>query len=296
MNPSLTTLAPGALSLATAGAIIGGVPQIALVLCGAAVIASAACWSQRTRVRQLEAELELVRTEAARHQHDAMHHAIGVGEQLCAQFQALDEELTQVRGIIASATDTLSGSLTSLQTASTGQQQLLRDMVDELVSAVRGSEHEEQIREIRRFVEQTEQMIDKLVAAAEDPENAVAPDQQEVFVAMSDHVRAANERVVAKWRTIVEVSDRISSHVHTGIVSLQFEDMAGQLIEHVRRRQSTVEEAFQQLSLALGQYQDPQAFSEALRKVEEEIAQKFHGLSRKSVSQTTVETGSIDLF
>lgn len=219
-----------------------------------------------------------------------------LGERLSLQFCELDDELTQIRGIIASATNNLSGSLTDLESASTGQTKLLRDMVDELVSIVHGPELDEQSRELKQFAEESQAVVRRLLDAMEAGESTLGEESQHALAEMTDHIRAVNDRVVGKWRTIIEVSDRIREHVHTGIVSLQFEDLAGQLIEHVRRRQSAMHEAFEKWNAVVGTYRDAEALHDALQTLEAEFAVRFDGLSRKSVNQTSVATGSVDLF
>ncbi|MBI1397465.1 MAG: hypothetical protein GC151_15950 [Betaproteobacteria bacterium] len=296
MKTSFMPLLPGALSLAAIGSIVSGVPVVAGALCAGAAALSLLCWRRTDAIETRLLQADASRSATIEHQASAGEAAARVGERLCSQFARLDEDLTQVRGIIASATDTLSGSLTDLHTASSDQQQLLRDMVDELVNAVRGAEHDRQTEEIRRYTQKTEEIIDRLVTAIEAVDPSAIAGQQEAFAEMTGHMRDANDRVLEKWQTIVAVSERIRDHVQAGIVSLQFEDMAGQLIEHVRQRQNTVEDAFRQLSGVLGQCGDPAAFGESLRRLESEIVAKFDVLARKSVSQTSVETGSIDLF
>lgn len=227
---------------------------------------------------------------------DVQRSVSQLGERLSLQFCELDDELTQIRGIIASATNNLSGSLTDLESASTGQTKLLRDMVDELVSIVHGPELDEQSRELKEFAEESQAVVRRLLDAMEAGESTLGEESQHALAEMTDHIRAVNDRVVGKWRTIIEVSDRIREHVHTGIVSLQFEDLAGQLIEHVRRRQSAMHEAFEKWNAVVGTYRDAEALHDALQTLEAEFAVRFDGLSRKSVNQTSVATGSVDLF
>ncbi len=228
---------------------------------------------------------------------DAVQRSVSqLGERLSLQFCELDDELTQIRGIIASATNNLSGSLTDLESASSGQTKLLRDMVDELVAIVHGPELDEQSVELKQFAEESQAVVRRLLDAMQAGESTLGEESQHALAEMTDHIRAVNDRVVGKWRTIIDVSDRIREHVHTGIVSLQFEDLAGQLIEHVRRRQSAMHEAFEKWNAVVGTYRDAEALHDALRNLEAEFEVRFDGLSRKSVNQTSVATGSVDLF
>lgn len=323
--------------------------------------------------------------------------ATAIGDRVKQQFAALDADLGQVRSIINSATENLSGTFAGLQTEAAGQQQILRDLVDELVATVEGPEHEQQTvgiqrlsREtddiVRRFVEvframhdasgqishkfgrilgQFEDAVSKLndpgerslerhFSAVRSALDAVATPgvvqgpgsldfevrallkrvqafcdrvheqtaRMEVAIAQVNEVvdsiprpdlesveasrqaingiwkqmRELNDRVVEKSTNVTQVSERIREHVYTGVVSLQFEDITGQLIEHVRRRNAAVEEAFGRLADALGHCADVTAMEAVLRHLDTDLDQRFEGLSHKAVNQTTVDTGSIDLF
>lgn len=323
--------------------------------------------------------------------------ATAIGDRVKHQFQALDADLGQVRSIINSATENLSGTFAGLQTEALGQQQILRDLVDELVETVEGPELEQQTVGIQRLSRETDDIVRQFVTlframhdasgqishkfgrilsqfeealaqlddtaegvlgrhfaavklaldatdlhgVAQGPgtldfevralmrhvqdfchrvqqqttrmESALAqvneavdsiprPDLESVeasrgaMTAIWKQMRELNDRVVAKSNSVTEVSERIREHVYTGVVSLQFEDITGQLIEHVRRRNAAVEEAFGRLADALGHCADVSAMEAVLRNLDTDLDQRFEGLSRKAVSQTTVDTGSIDLF
>ena len=323
--------------------------------------------------------------------------ATAIGNRVKHQFQALDDDLGQVRSIINSATENLSGTFAGLQAEAVGQQQILRDLVDELVETVEGPEHEQQTVGIQRLARETDDIVRQFVSlframhdtsgqishkfgrilnqfeqalaqlhdSSEGPlerhfaavkaalgtaaytgvaqgpgtldfevralmkrvqafgdrvreqtirmEIAIAqvneavdsiprPDldavegSRQAMAAIWKQMRDLNDRVVEKSQNVTQVSERIREHVYTGVVSLQFEDITGQLIEHVRRRNAAVEEAFGRLAEALGHCADVAAMEAVLRTLDTDLDQRFEGLSRKAVSQTTVDTGSIDLF
>lgn len=282
-------------ALSPAFLIAGSTAGAGLCVAAACTLAGIAWGLAYARDHQTASET-MVPVDVPLPDQDLQRSVSQLGERLSLQFCELDDELTQIRGIISSATDNLSCSLTDLESASTGQTRLLRDMVDELVGIVHGPELDEQSRELRRFAEESQAVIRRLLDTMEAGESALGEESQHALAEMTDHIRLVNDRVVGKWKTIIEVSDRIREHVHTGIVSLQFEDMAGQLIEHVRNRQAAMRDAFEKWNAVVGTYSDAEALHEALQRLEAEFAVRFDGLSRKSVSQTSVATGSVDLF
>jgi len=296
MKTSLPILLTG---LFAAGAVLSN-------LCGlhstATVLAGTAAVGALSALRMLKNDAVEVehrrrdRLDMLAEQERAYRSAILVSERLSHQFHELDEELTQIRSIIGSATSNLSESLAGLETASSGQQDLLTEMIEELIQVAEGKEHQAQTEGIRDFLAQTGEMICNLVGSLAASHPTVAEQPEGAIEEIAMQLNTLNDKVVSKWQGITDVSSRIRNHVHTGIVSLQFEDMAGQLIEHVRRRQTAVQEAFLALGSTLDKRDNPRAFSAALQKVEAEIEEKFHPLSRKAVSQTSVDTGSIDLF
>ena len=89
---------------------------------------------------------------------------------------------------------------------------------------------------------------------------------------------------------------QLREHFTTGISTLQFEDMATQLIEHVRRRKTVLHELVTRLSVAVEQSHDPLMLREALSSMHSEAELLFQSVSHKSVAQTDMHSGDIDLF
>jgi len=88
----------------------------------------------------------------------------------------------------------------------------------------------------------------------------------------------------------------LREHFSTGISTLQFEDMASQLIEHVRRRKAVVHELVTRLSVAVEHCSDPLSLRDALSSMHTDAEVLFQSVSHKSVAQTDIDSGEIELF
>lgn len=106
---------------------------------------------------------------------------------------------------------------------------------------------------------------------------------------MWDEMMALNNRVVEQSRQVTEISTRIEKHVHSGVVSLQFEDIAQQLIAQVRQRIAAIEQALPALNNA--------KVADTVNI--DQIFSRMQGQLKKipnSVSQSSVDTGAVVLF
>ncbi|MFK8068712.1 MAG: methyl-accepting chemotaxis protein, partial [Gammaproteobacteria bacterium] len=79
------------------------------------------------------------------------------------QFGYINTELDQTLDIVSSATEKLSGSFTGLESESMGQQELLKNLVEELLTVASGDEHEEETVGLNQSSEVTERIIQEFV-------------------------------------------------------------------------------------------------------------------------------------
>lgn len=113
--------------------------------------------------------------------------------------------------------------------------------------------------EVRKLSQRTEQFngqirdqlkeIDSAIASVNLQVGAIASidmHQAEKSRGDADHmwaeIKLLNERVVAKSNKVTDLTLHIQNHVRTRVVSLQFEDMATQLVAHVQRRARAISE------------------------------------------------------
>jgi methyl-accepting chemotaxis protein len=97
--------------------------------------------------------------------YDSQSEAV-IGE-VRVQFRAIRDGMGQTYGIIRSATDKLTNSLTGLKGHSDDQRDKLRDLVERLLVVAQGEGQREQIAGIQRFAQDTEGMIGQLVGVME---------------------------------------------------------------------------------------------------------------------------------
>jgi len=99
---------------------------------------------------------------------DYEHASAEVLTESTRQFEDLRGSLAQTNGVIANATARLTGSLTGLQEESGSQREMLRELVDELLVLVKKDDQAAQAAGIKRFTEETEQIIVEFVGTVEN--------------------------------------------------------------------------------------------------------------------------------
>lgn len=105
-----------------------------------------------------------------------------------------------------------------------------------------------------------------------------------------------NLRVVDKTKAVSEISGSISAHIHTGIISLQFEDITRQLFEHIRARIFNIKGLSIQLTGCMNSLDDHNALRAMLSDLQVQTEVVMDALGESSIKQQNVETGSVDLF
>jgi methyl-accepting chemotaxis protein len=314
-------------------------------------------------------------------------------------FSDLDKDLNQAVDVIKSAANSIAGTLTGLDDASSSQQAVLTAMIDELLEVTHSNddEHLEQtnglnnsakesgtiingfINTIDSIQSETKHMSDEFVSITEQAktisgtltsvneitsqtnllalnaaiEAARAGEAGRGFAVVADEVRHLSQKtdqfnkqisedtrkiidaignvssridtissydletahesrqrvdeiwgtisnlntsVVDKTKTVSELSEGIGQHIHTGVVSLQFEDITSQLIEHIRNRIYTIKGLSMQLTSCINSLDDHNAFRAMVGKLEEQSQAAMETLGQSSVKQQNIETGSVDLF
>lgn len=105
-----------------------------------------------------------------------------------------------------------------------------------------------------------------------------------------------NLRVVDRTKAVSDISGGISEHIKNGVISLQFEDITNQLIEHIRKRIYTIQKLSIQLTSCIDCIDDQKALAVMLDRLQEQSYDAMKTLGESSVRQNNVNTGTIDLF
>jgi len=115
-----------------------------------------------TQFKQQELEDEQKAKQASEERGNALQFEplkSEINSLIHGQFDTLRSELVQANEIITSTTSKLSGSFTNLESETENQQEMLKDLVEQLIDLAAGHEHTEQTTGIHRFTEKTESII-----------------------------------------------------------------------------------------------------------------------------------------
>jgi len=161
----------------------------------------------------------------------------------------------------------------------------------------RTSQFNEQIRAqvggIESAIAQVNETVNDIAATDLD----VAERSQESVSVMWHEMGELNMRVVTQSDFIAEISSRIQDHIQAGVISLQFEDITHQLIEHVLLRAQLLDGAASNLAEIVGNNgAGPDALSNAMKNFNDIMSERFRAVSHKSVQHDNVRSGTVDLF
>ncbi len=322
-------------------------------------------------------------------------------EQVSGQLKVMHRDMDQIRDVINSATSRLSESFTGMNNQSSGQIQLLRELIDSLAIAVKSDEHELQTNGINRFASDTDEIVDNFVLLLQQMvsssshvgksfdtmnrqvedvvsllndinqitsqtnllalnaaiEAARAGEAGRGFAVVADEVRSLSQRtaqfsdeirnhvtstqnsivslsetineisstdmtladssqdklrgmwnqmkelntgVVKQSETISSISEEMQEHIIAGVISLQFEDITMQLMEHVTRRINSLETYFSELVKLNVETADLSLIPERVDRLQVVVSNHavvFDEMAgNKAVQQDSVDTGEVELF
>lgn len=161
--------------------------------------------------------------------------------------------------------------------------------------------------QIRSLIMQTQQTIEKVsinVGEMADADMSSAKQAQSQVTEMWQEMAALNDGATSQASTIADLSITIQSHVMSGIISLQFEDIARQLVDHISNRSEHLE-GFVNALIALHfeqsdfeqQVEHFETRLSDLQKIINNAKNNFVEIdTNKPVDQEGVDTGSVDLF
>ena len=105
-----------------------------------------------------------------------------------------------------------------------------------------------------------------------------------------------NSSVVDKTKIVKDISNNIKDHVQNGVISLQFEDITSQLINHIRDRIYILKNLSIQLSSCINYLDDHNALSNLLGQLQESSDNAMKSIGESTLKQQSVDTGTVDLF
>lgn len=154
--------------------------------------------------------------------------------------------------------------------------------------------------EIRNLVFSTKDSISGLsgtVGNIVSTDMSIADVSQSRVVEMWTEMKQLNDEVVTQSHTITDISKKMQEHISTGIISLQFEDMASQLMDHICTRMVVLEEFIEEITkLSISESKAVNARSDFESLLTKYTDRFSHMTDKKSVSQGSIDTGEVELF
>jgi methyl-accepting chemotaxis protein len=157
---------------------------------------------------------------------------------------------------------------------------------------------------IKQKIEETEKKIATSLSSLSAATSLDVDESKEAKAAMDnlwDELRDMHKLVNNQSNHIEELSHRIQKLVMEGILSLQFEDIALQLIEHIKQRIMTIDKFVNRLMHGYMDYNQKQDANLRLQ-LEGPLANEFETIKTelnsiaKAVKQTNMSQGDVDLF
>lgn len=150
----------------------------------------------------------------------------------------------------------------------------------------------EKLTAIQTTVDEVQSQVDNVASIDLD----AAEQSRKRITDLWTSIRALNEKVVSRSSQVSDISVRIQEHVHVGIISLQFEDITRQLLEHMQKRLKVLEEVTPELLTSALTITDTRERNQSLQSLVDRMSQQICRLDNKSVTQQGISTGTVDLF
>ncbi len=163
---------------------------------------------------------------------------------------------------------------------------------------------EEFNQQIKQKIESTESKITHSMSSLESATNIDTQKSEEAKGKMDTlwgELSGVHSLVINQSEHIEALSQRINTLVMEGMLSLQFEDIARQLIEHINERIVTINKLVDHSLngyIEFGETQDEQARKDSYTALESRFASAKNELDNiaKAVHQTNMDQGDVDLF
>lgn len=163
---------------------------------------------------------------------------------------------------------------------------------------------EEFNQRIREKIEATESKINislSSLSSVTKIDLAAAKESKGAMDQMQRELTSMHGLVITQSKQIEDLSKRIQQLVREGILSLQFEDISRQLIEHINQRVNMLNKHLNSLLKGYivfnssGEVDSRKELQDNLQHELEEAKKELSNIA-KAVQQTTMDQGSVDLF
>jgi len=163
---------------------------------------------------------------------------------------------------------------------------------------------EEFNQRIKHKIESTENKIDHSLSSLQSVTNIDIETSKKSKSALDElqhELSNMHGLVVTQSKQIEDLSKRIQKLVREGILSLQFEDISRQLIEHINQRVNMLNKHLDELLKSYIVFNNTEQPNEK-KTLEDKLYQELENAKKelsniaKAVQQTTMDQGSVDLF
>ena len=113
---------------------------------------------------------------------------------------------------------------------------------------------------------------------------------------MITHIQDINRTTITVTEKLGLTTNEVENNVHTAITTLQFQDLATQLVGHAGKRMEIIQSILDGIANIEAQHQTESNRLERLRKSIEEMTDLIEKSRHNPVKQVNVDAGDIELF
>jgi methyl-accepting chemotaxis protein len=225
------------------------------------------------------------------------------GMDLVSKMEQISDQLNQVNNIlnevesISSQTNLLALNA-AIEAARAGESgrgfAVVADEVRKL--SLRSAEFSTQIRSHMNQVTNAVSQTGTVIQQFSSQNMSFAMDSKENVDSMMSTIQGINQTMVDAVQKISLSSSDVEKHVRTAITTMQFEDLATQLLNHAGKRMSIIQTLLDGISHVGVEYQSEPDRLERLRKAIHAVTEMIEKSRHNPVKQVNVEAGGVDFF